>query len=457
MKNVLFYLNEMGTNTEWRISDLQVPGWTVADVSDWIRKIGFDKYGVGKLVREYELDGDLLLRLDESNLRDDLKIRDGILRKRFFRELDSLKREADYSKVDTYGAIDMIRNAGRPDLLVYAYDLADIEPGVLAPGMLNEEELDNHLREECGIKSRVHRQAIVKIYQDSQQQLYLYDRPVSSPHTPTYSRYPSDGGYSSSYSEDPPTASPPLYISSSGNDNHLTSLLKKQMEIRGFTMKESVKKDSMIVAAAAAVADSCSHNDSCDEIDGDLPLLESYTEAMKECSHYILVLGPKGLEEFTLRENVRESEMMEGRTFSPLFYEIQAALKTGVTIIPFRLESYTFPHSSNLWPEIRDLLRWNAVKYVHDYSEASFNKLERFIRGDVFIREPRHPGTASPGTDGSGSPSIQIRVSSSPDLLDVPNYPTASRTRSRSSSENNQHRRNLASASLDHLEKSKEA
>ena len=122
MKNVRFYLNEMGTNTEWRISDLQVPGWTVADVSDWIRKIGFDKYGVGKLVREYELDGDLLLRLDESNLRDDLKIRDGILRKRFFRELDSLKREADYSKVDTYGAIDMIRNAGRPDLLVYAYD-----------------------------------------------------------------------------------------------------------------------------------------------------------------------------------------------------------------------------------------------------------------------------------------------------------------------------------------------
>ena len=88
---------------------LQVPGWTVSDVADWIKKIGFDKYGVGDLVREYLVDGDLLLRLEEADLKEDLGVTNGIHRKLFLRELDSLKRNADYSAFDTYGTVYLIR------------------------------------------------------------------------------------------------------------------------------------------------------------------------------------------------------------------------------------------------------------------------------------------------------------------------------------------------------------
>ena len=87
-----------------------MPSWTVSDVADWIKQIGFDKSGrVANLVREYMVDGDLLLKLDESNLKEDLEITNGIHRKLFLRELDSLKRNADYSAFDTYGTVQLIR------------------------------------------------------------------------------------------------------------------------------------------------------------------------------------------------------------------------------------------------------------------------------------------------------------------------------------------------------------
>ena len=82
---------------------MQVPSWNVSDVAGWIKKIGFDKYGVELLVKEYCVDGDLLLKLEETNLKDDLGIKNGIHRKLFLRELDSLKKNADYSTGDTYG------------------------------------------------------------------------------------------------------------------------------------------------------------------------------------------------------------------------------------------------------------------------------------------------------------------------------------------------------------------
>ena len=42
------------------------------------------------------VDGDLLLLLTEKELEDDLGMQSGLLRKRFMRELESLKIAADY-------------------------------------------------------------------------------------------------------------------------------------------------------------------------------------------------------------------------------------------------------------------------------------------------------------------------------------------------------------------------
>ena len=110
---------------------MQVPSWAVSDVSEWVQKIGFCEFGTEKLVEEYKLDGDILLSLDESELMETLKIDNAILRKRFQRELDCLKVNADYSQVDPHGAIEMIQRCGQKELLAYAYKLKDIKPGIL--------------------------------------------------------------------------------------------------------------------------------------------------------------------------------------------------------------------------------------------------------------------------------------------------------------------------------------
>lgn len=77
----------------------QVPLWTPEDVKEWVKQIGFSQYGEDFL--NSRVDGDLLLQLTEDNLREDIGIRNGILRQRFLRELRKLKLLADYSSCDS--------------------------------------------------------------------------------------------------------------------------------------------------------------------------------------------------------------------------------------------------------------------------------------------------------------------------------------------------------------------
>ena len=79
----------------------QVPLWSVDDVLKWVKKIGFSDYLCA--FAESSVDGDLLLQLDETNLKEDLQMTNGILRRRFTRELVKLKRTADYSSCDRQG------------------------------------------------------------------------------------------------------------------------------------------------------------------------------------------------------------------------------------------------------------------------------------------------------------------------------------------------------------------
>ena len=76
----------------------QVPTWSVPDVKEWIKQIGFPQYADS--FEESRVDGDLLLQLSEDMLREDIEMRNGILRRRFMRELTNLKRMADYSSCD---------------------------------------------------------------------------------------------------------------------------------------------------------------------------------------------------------------------------------------------------------------------------------------------------------------------------------------------------------------------
>ena len=58
----------------------QVPLWSVEDVREWVIQMGFDKYADSFVASR--VDGDLLLQLTEEMLKDDIKIENGILRRR---------------------------------------------------------------------------------------------------------------------------------------------------------------------------------------------------------------------------------------------------------------------------------------------------------------------------------------------------------------------------------------
>lgn len=58
----------------------KVPLWSPEDVREWVRQIGFSE--CSKNFVDSRVDGDLLLQLTEQNLRDDIGIHNGIMRRR---------------------------------------------------------------------------------------------------------------------------------------------------------------------------------------------------------------------------------------------------------------------------------------------------------------------------------------------------------------------------------------
>ncbi len=77
----------------------QVPLWSSEDVREWVRQIGFDDH-CESFADVCKVDGDLLLQLTEEMLRDDIGMRNAILRKRFMRELAILKKMVSNSLDD---------------------------------------------------------------------------------------------------------------------------------------------------------------------------------------------------------------------------------------------------------------------------------------------------------------------------------------------------------------------
>ena len=128
----------------------QVPTWSTEDVKEWVKQIGFAEFA-----DSFELsrvDGDLLLQLTEEMLRDDIVMKNGILRRRFMRELTHLKRMADYGCCDPTNLNKFLSSLG-PEYSIYCYDM--LKNGIDSDTLftLNEESL----LLECGIKNKIHR------------------------------------------------------------------------------------------------------------------------------------------------------------------------------------------------------------------------------------------------------------------------------------------------------------
>lgn len=102
------------------------------------------------------VDGDLLLQLTEDMLREDIGIKNGILRKRFLRELGNLKRISDYSSCDSTN-LNAILNTLGPDFSKYTYSMIQSGVDQNTLRMLDEETLRN----ECKVDNSIHRLKIM--------------------------------------------------------------------------------------------------------------------------------------------------------------------------------------------------------------------------------------------------------------------------------------------------------
>lgn len=219
----------------------QVPLWSVEDVREWVKQIGFGEYEHS--FYDSKVDGDLLLQLTETNLKEDLGVVNGIRRKRFERELQNLKKMADYSSRDSGSLNNFLLQIG-PEYSIYTYSMLNAGVDKDCLRALN----DDQLIAECGITNSIHRSRILNILSG-----------MESTIGPT--------------NEDCPDKTLDVFVSyRRSNGSQLASLLKVHLQLRGF---------SVFIDVERLEAGKFDNN-----------LLQS----IKQAKHFLLVLTPHALE-----------------------------------------------------------------------------------------------------------------------------------------------------------------
>lgn len=219
----------------------QVPLWSVEDVREWVKQIGFAEYE--KNFSDSRVDGDLLLQLNEENLRDDIGIENGIRRRRFKRELENLKKMADYSSKDAANICSFLQSIA-PEFTIYTYSM--LNAGVDKESLKNLTE--DQLVMECGIKNSIHRARILNIIKCMESSM-------------------------STSTEDNMDKTLDVFVSyRRSNGSQLASLLKVHLQLRGF---------SVFIDVERLEAGKFDNN-----------LLNS----IRQAKHFILVLTPSALD-----------------------------------------------------------------------------------------------------------------------------------------------------------------
>ncbi|XP_055385497.1 NAD(+) hydrolase sarm1 isoform X2 [Condylostylus longicornis] len=315
----------------------QVPLWSVEDVQEWVKQIGFEEYA--RNFYESLVDGDLLLQLNECNLREDIGICNGIKRKRFLRELQNLMKMADYSSKDAAKIHNFLVTIGA-EYCTYTY--AMLNAGV-------DRETLKHLTEdqlfaECSITNSIHRLRILNALK-SQESNYV------------------------NASEDNLEKILDVFVSyRRSNGSQLASLLKVHLQLRGF---------SVFIDVERLEAGKFDNN-----------LLNS----IRQAKHFILVLTPEALE--------RCIEDYECKDW--VHREIVAALNSNCNIIPI-IDNFQWPEPEQLPEDMRSVCHFNGVRWIHDYQDACVDKLERFMRGELSNRITAATGTTTSGGGGTSN------------------------------------------------------
>ncbi|XP_058054907.1 NAD(+) hydrolase sarm1 isoform X1 [Anopheles bellator] len=302
----------------------QVPLWSTEDVREWVKQIGFSEYE--QHFYDSKVDGDLLLQLQEPNLRDDIGIKNGIQRIRFERELQNLKKMADYSSRDPDGLHSFLNRIG-PEYTIYTYALLNAGVDLESLRDLDEDQLISP----CGIRNSIHRARILNV-------IKLSDS------IPAFR------------SEQSSEKSLDVFVSyRRSNGSQLASLLKVHLELRGF---------SVFIDVERLEAGKFDNN-----------LLQS----IRHAKHFLLVLTPEALD--------RCLDDAEGKDW--VHREIVAALNSECNIIPI-IDNFQWPEPEKLPEDMRGVCHFNGVRWIHDYQDACVDKLERFMRTEANNRGDGH-------------------------------------------------------------------
>ncbi|XP_055688003.1 NAD(+) hydrolase sarm1 isoform X2 [Lutzomyia longipalpis] len=323
----------------------QVPLWTTEDVREWVKQIGFGDYE--RNFYESRVDGDLLLQLNEENLREDIGIVNGIQRKRFMREMQNLKKMADYSSRDSSSLNQFLQNIGM-EYSIYTYSMLNAGVDKESLRHLNDDQLIS----ECGITNSIHRLRILNNIKCMESSMCLS-------------------------SEENPDKTLDVFVSyRRNNGSQLASLLKVHLQLRGF---------SVFIDVERLEAGKFDNN-----------LLQS----IRQAKHFILVLTPRALE--------RCIEDFECKDW--VHREIVAALNSNCNIIPI-IDNFSWPEPENLPEDMRSVCHFNGVRWIHDYQDACVDKLERFMRGELNMKSDgfRGPlrGDGTPSTPSTASTTRQ--------------------------------------------------
>jgi len=364
----------------------QVPLWTCEDVCEWVGQIGFEKYRAA--FKDSHVDGDLLLQLDEEMLRFDLGLENGILRRRFMRELGNLKRIADYSSVDRSNlAALLIQTAAQAlegarhhhhhlhhhqmgqtksstlpcsaisatvpaasasassasslhshrDFVQYIYPILQL--GVTRD---NIHLIDcDHLLAECKITNALHRIKLAHSIRDLQDRIIMEAQECEEERQRALA-----GGVCEQISA---LKTLDVFVSyRRATGSQLASLLKVHLQLRGF---------SVFIDVERLEAGKFDNN-----------LLDS----IKSAKNFILVLSPNALDRCIGDDDCKDW----------VHKEIVAALASNCNIIPI-LDNFHWPDPDQLPEDMRSITYFNGVRWIHDYQDACVDKVERFIRGEL--------------------------------------------------------------------------
>jgi hypothetical protein len=309
-------LRIIGEDVPHKLSQ-QVPTWTVDDVKEWVKQIGFANFSEAFV--DSRVDGDLLLQLSEAMLREDIQMKNGILRRRFLRELSSLRKRTDYSSVDSSGLNDFLQSLG-PEYSVYTYEL--LNSGIDKETLFSSFS-DEQLLIDCGITNKIHRIKIQHGVKMSREDF--------------------------SYSEESLEKNLDVFISyRRSNGSQLASLLKVHLELRDYTVFLDV------VGLEAGKFDN------------------NLLQSIRSSKNFILVCTAGAMER--CEGDIDQKDWIHK--------EIACALNSQCNIIPV-FDNFVMPEPEKLPDTMRPITSYNGVRWIHDYQEACIDKIDRFIRGEV--------------------------------------------------------------------------